>query len=125
MECVMRTHLQMKELQSAKIREIGHALRRAGYIALDEQARALGLPRSTAWTVLRATHKSSGLTGGVISRMLSAPDLPPSVREKLIEYISEKAAGLYGQCCGRRRKSLLALSDLVEGAAKASSLRRT
>ena len=118
----MRTHLQMKELQSAKIMEIGDALRRAGFIALDEQARALGLPRSTAWTVLRATHKSSGLTAGVIRRMLLAPDLPPAVREKLIEYISEKAAGFYGRCCGRRRKSLMALSGLVEDAAKASSI---
>src|SRR3954470_672060 len=122
MECTMRTHLQMKERQSAKIREIGGALRAAGYIALDEQARALGLPRSTAWTVLRATHKSSGLTAGVISRMLLAPDLPPTVREKLLEYIREKAAGLYGHCCGRRRKSLMALSDLVADAAKPSSI---
>src|SRR4051794_11830858 len=115
----MRTHLQMKELQSAKIREIGDALRAAGYVALDEQARALGLPRSTAWTVLRATHKGSGLTTGVISRILRAQDLPPTVRDKLIEYITEKAAGLYGHCCGRRQKSLVALSGSVTNDAKA------
>src|SRR3954447_15682274 len=107
---IMSTHLQMKELQSAKIREIGDALRAAGYLALDEQARALGLPRSTAWTLLRATHKGSGLTTSVISRMLLAQPLPPTVREKLVEYLSEKAGGLYGHCCAGRRKSLVALT---------------
>ena len=32
----------------------------------------------------------------VISRMLSAPRLPPVVRTKILEYVREKTDGLYG-----------------------------
>ena len=63
----------VKARQSAKIREIGAALVAMGYRALDEQARALGLGRSTAWTILQANHKNSGLSATVIIRMLAAP----------------------------------------------------
>lgn len=86
----------VKARQSAKIREIGAALVAMGYLALDEQARALGLGRSTAWTILQANHKNSGLSATVIIRMLAAPKLPPLVRAIILEYVDEKVAGLYG-----------------------------
>jgi hypothetical protein len=86
----------VKAGQSSKIREIGDALIALGYLALDEQARALGLARSTAWTILQANHKSSGLSATVINRMLAAPHLPPLVRAILLEYVDERVAGLYG-----------------------------
>ena len=54
------------------------------------------LARSTAWTILQANHKSSGLSATVINRMLTAPQLPPLVRAIILEYIDEKVAGLYG-----------------------------
>ena len=101
---------EMKARQCAKIREIGEALCAAGFVTLDKQADALGLCRSTAWTVLRADHKASGLSAAVIERMLAAPKLPEAVREKLQEYVAEKSAGLYGHCANRRRKFLAALS---------------
>jgi hypothetical protein len=86
----------VKARQASKIREIGDALIALGYLALDEQAKALGLARSTAWTILQANHKSSGLSATVINRMLAAPQLPPLVRAIIVEYIDEKVAGLYG-----------------------------
>jgi hypothetical protein len=52
----------MKARQAAKIRELGHALVDAGFLTLDEQSKALGLARSTTWTILRASHKGSGLS---------------------------------------------------------------
>ena len=108
---------EMKTRQCAKIREIGEALCAAGYVTLDKRAEALGLARSTAWTVLRAGHKASGLSAAVIERMLAAPKLPDVVREKLLEYIAEKSAGLYGHGHKLRRRFLTALSaDIVRAA---------
>ena len=67
----------------------------AGFWSLDQQSKVLGLPRSTSWTILRGTHKK-GLSAAVIKRILSAPELPSVVKNHLIEYVREKAAGLYG-----------------------------
>jgi hypothetical protein len=105
-----RENREMKARQCAKIREIGEALCAAGYVTLDKQAEALGPCRSTAWTVLQADHKASGLSAAVLQRMLAAPKLPNAVREKLLEYLAEKSAGLYGHCASQRRRFLAALS---------------
>ena len=86
----------LKARQSAKIRQLGEALVAAGYHGLDDQARVLGLSRSTTWTILKASHKSSGLSAAIINRMLASPQLPSSVKLKIFEYIEEKSAGLYG-----------------------------
>jgi len=94
----------MKARQSAKIRSIGKALADAGYLSLDQQAKVLGLHRSTAWTILKANHKSSGLSAVVINRMLAAPGLPLAARARILEYIEEKTAGLYGDNKLRLRK---------------------
>ena len=86
----------MTPRQSSKIREIADSLVAAGLVSLDEQARALGLSRSTTWTLLKANHKASGLSAAVIKRMLASALLPLVVRGKIVEYIEEKAAGMYG-----------------------------
>jgi hypothetical protein len=88
--------VEAKARQANKIRELKSALIDAGLIALDEQAQALGLSRSTAWSILTSAHKTSGISATTISRMLSAPDLPPLVRSKILEYVEEKTDGLYG-----------------------------
>jgi hypothetical protein len=103
----------MKSRQSAKIKEIGDVLRAAGYVTLDKQADVLGLCRSTAWTVLQADHKTSGLTPAVLNCILAAPNLPPAVRSKVLEYIAEKSAGLYGHSGQQLRRFLPALSGRV------------
>jgi hypothetical protein len=85
-----------KARQGARIKEFGAALTASGLFTLDEQARALGLSRSTAWVILKANHKASGLTAATINRMLSSPELPPSARATILTYVEEKLAGLYG-----------------------------
>jgi hypothetical protein len=85
-----------KARQTAKTREIVEALVTAGYDTLDSQAAALGLSRSTTWTIIKATHKSSGLSVKTLKRMLSAPGLHPLVRRKILEYIEERNDGRYG-----------------------------
>jgi hypothetical protein len=91
-----RSAAEMKARQTSKIRELGDALVTSGLRTLDEQARALGLPRSTTWTLLVSNHKASGLSATVINRMLAAAQLPPLVRARIFEYVDEKTAGLYG-----------------------------
>jgi len=86
----------MKARQTSKIKELGDALIASGISTLDEQAKALGVPRSTAWTILRADHKTSGLSATVINRMLAAAHLPALVRATILEYVDEKVAGRYG-----------------------------
>ena len=96
--------------QSSKIRELAEAVKSAGFLTLDEQAKALGLSRSTAWTIRKASHKASGLSASIINRMLAAPELPSHARTKILEYVEEKAAGLYGGSRSQRRKFAARLS---------------
>jgi hypothetical protein len=63
----------MNSFQSNKFKEIGEALIVSGLVTIDQQAEALGLSRSTAWTILRGKHKRSGLSASVINQMLIAP----------------------------------------------------
>jgi hypothetical protein len=55
-----------------------------------KQAEALGLPCSTTWTILRATHKSSGLSAAIIKKNLASPTPRPNVRARILGYASEK-----------------------------------
>ena len=84
------------DLQSKKIREVAEALIAAGYVGLDEQASALGLPRSTAWTILNTKHKNSGLSASVVGKILAQPHLPERVRRKLLEYVEQRSSGAFG-----------------------------
>ena len=93
-----------RAVQSSKIRELKDVLVASGYVALDEQADALGLCRSTAWTIIRGAHKNSGLSVSVINRMLACPRLPAPVRAKLVEYVCEKLAGRYGHSPAQLRR---------------------
>jgi hypothetical protein len=88
--------LESKRRQSAKLREIAAALKADGFIGLDAQATALGLSRSTAWTILSGSHKSSGLSATTLNRMLASPLLGERARVKILEYIADKRAGHYG-----------------------------
>ena len=55
-----------KARQANKISEIRAALIDAGLLGLDEQARALGLHRSTTWAILTGTHKATGISAGIV-----------------------------------------------------------
>ncbi len=95
---------QTKARQSAKIKEIADTLESVGYRTLDEQARALGLCRSTTWTLVHTAHKASGLSAHLINSMLASPELPAPVREKIIEYLEERLTGAYGHTPPQCRK---------------------
>jgi hypothetical protein len=82
--------------QRKKIEEICKTLVACRIIGLDDQAQALGLSRSTTWTLLRGVHKCSGLSAATVNKILSAPRLPPRVRLKVLQYVAEKIAGKYG-----------------------------
>jgi hypothetical protein len=97
--------------QQCKIAEIGQALALAGIQTLDKQAEALGLRRSTTWTILRAAHKNSGLSARIIKKMLVSPALPPTARARILEYAQEKASGQYGHKEARRRRFSAQLCD--------------
>jgi len=100
----------LKVKQAVKIQEIGAALVASGIAGLDNQASALGLSRSTTWTILKGNHKASGLSATVVNRILAAPKLPALVRAKVLEYVADKAAGRYGHGDVLRRKFVNSLS---------------
>lgn len=95
--------LAMKARQCAKIAELREILWQGGYRTLDRQATALGLSRSTAWAILQASHKSSGLSGSIIKRMSQSPELPPAARRWIEDYVAQKLAGKYGHSQRRLR----------------------
>src|SRR5712671_875775 len=64
----------VKGRQARKISELADTLVLAGFVSLDEQANALGLARSTTWTILKAKHKNYGLSAALIKRVLAKPD---------------------------------------------------
>jgi hypothetical protein len=115
-----RSAAEMKARQTSKIRELGDALVTSGLRTLDEQARALGLPRSTTWTLLASNHKASGLSATVINRMLAAAQVPLLVRARILEYLDEKIAGLYGHSKIQLRRfgARLAPESVVHSQAK-------
>jgi hypothetical protein len=107
-----------KARQATRINELGAALAASGLVALDEQARALGLSRSTAWAVLKANHKASGLTVPTINQMLSSRELPANVRFTILKYVEEKLAGLYGH----NKKQLRQFAARVDPSIRGHSL---
>lgn len=90
------TQREMKLQQCAKIADLRQALLSAGCCSLNAQSAALGLSRSTSWIVLKGGHKSSGLTGSIVRRMLESPQLPAAARLVIEQYVAQKMAGAYG-----------------------------
>ena len=103
-------HAKAKTRQSHAIRQLSNALAEAGFVTVDEQAKVLGLCRSTMWTIAKGNHKGSGLSATTINRALAAPHLPALVRAKFLAYVEEKAAGRYGHGKTQRRKFIAQLS---------------
>jgi hypothetical protein len=73
-----------------KIQDIIDALTSSGYTSLDDQARALGVPRATVWTIRQSKHKLGRLSDKTIERILANPDTPPVVLDAMQEYVLEK-----------------------------------
>jgi len=83
-------HLNYK----TKIQDISDALTSSGYLSLDAQAQALGVCRSTTWTIVRATHKINRLSAKITRQMLSNPNLPPAVRLVVEQYEFERSENI-------------------------------
>ena len=83
-------HLKCK----TKIQDISDALTSAGYLSLNAQAEALGVCRSTAWTIVRAKHKLDRLSAKTTNQMLSNPSLPATVRSLVEKYVLERSDNL-------------------------------
>ena len=62
------------------LQRLAAALAAVGYDTLDEQAKALGIHRSTAWTIVKCKHKLGRLNITTRQKMLNNPHLPPGVR---------------------------------------------
>ena len=73
------------------LQHISRALIGSGYTSLNQQAKALGLNRSTAWTIVKAKHKLGRLSTKTTTRILANPELPPSVRSVVQKYLAERS----------------------------------
>jgi hypothetical protein len=104
-----------KAKQSDKIAELRQVLIDAGFVALDDQAVALGIWRSTAWAILRRKHKPSGLSAMTIKRMWHSPHLPTPARRVIQEYIEQKCAGEFGHSKPRIRLFRAQLGKMLRG----------
>ena len=75
------------------LQQIREALVQSGYTKLDQQAKALGVHRSTAWTIIKTRHKLGRLSAKTTQRILANPDTPPSVRSVIQKYLAERSFG--------------------------------
>jgi len=73
------------------LQQIREALIKSGYSKLDQQAKALGVRRSTAWTIVKAKHKLGRLNAKTTKCILANPDAPPSVRAIIAKYLAERS----------------------------------
>ena len=60
---------------------------------MDDQAKALGVHRSTAWTIVKTKHKLGYLNAKTTERMLANSELPPRVRAVVQRYLAERRIG--------------------------------
>jgi hypothetical protein len=74
------------------IQHISEALIASGYTSLDRQAKALGVNRSTAWTIIKTKHKLGRLSAKTTKRILANPETPPPVRAVVQQYLAERPA---------------------------------
>jgi hypothetical protein len=92
---------------SMELERISEALVLSGYTSLDEQAKALGLGRSTAWTITTNKHKLGRLSAKTIDRILHNPQTPPAVRVVVQQYLAKRSDAVL-----RKRKRQLTPSKL-------------
>jgi hypothetical protein len=86
----LRMHGSRTRIYSIELQRISEALISSGCSTLDKQAKALGLRRSTAWTIIRNKHKLGRLSAKTIGRILKNPETPPNVRTVIQEYVAER-----------------------------------
>jgi hypothetical protein len=102
----------LRAKQAETFRALRQALIANGIGSINEQARVLCLPRSTAWFVLQSNHKWRGLNAAQVMRMLRSPCLPDDVRRVVIRYVHERAQGAYGHTEVMRQRFVARLEKL-------------
>lgn len=108
----VRDLAEQRGRHAAKLNEIAEALVAAGFRTVDEQAKELGLPRSTTWAIVKGKHKYSGLSSATIKQLLANSHLNPLVRHKIIEYVKERCVGIYGDDKKRLYRFVSRLSEI-------------
>jgi plasmid maintenance system antidote protein VapI len=78
-------------IYSIELGRISQALISSGYTSLDEQARALGVHRSTAWMIIKNKHKLGRLSAKTIDRILGNPQTPLAVRMVVQQYVTKRS----------------------------------
>ena len=81
----------MRRNNTNRIQDITAALIASGYTSLDKQATALGISRSTAWTIVKTKHKLGRLSAKTTKHILANPELPPNVRAAIQRYLAERS----------------------------------
>jgi len=74
------------------LHHISRTLIACGYTSLDQQAKALGVHRSTAWTIIKTKHKRGRLSAKTTSRILANPETPPPVRDVVRQYVAARSS---------------------------------
>src|SRR5262245_41450550 len=82
----------MRGDRSIELDRISEMLISAGYISLDEQAKALGLGRSTAWVIVAKKYKVGRLNAKTIDRILKNTQTPPAVRLLVEQYVANRVS---------------------------------
>ena len=72
------------------IQLLADALIKDGFHSLDEQAKALGLNRSTVWTIMKRKHKLGRLNTKTARRILANRRTPLSVQAIIRRMLSTK-----------------------------------
>ena len=83
---------------------IAKALVRSGFTSLDDQAAALGLPRSTAWTIVSGKHKRGRLHANTTMKLLANPSLPLQVRAAVEAYATSVDLFVISRTARRNRR---------------------
>jgi hypothetical protein len=102
--------MMLKARQLLKILEINKTLEACHVYSLDHKAAVLGLSRSTAYTLVCAQHKSTGISAKILAQMLKSSELPLPVRAAIEDYAREKASGVYGNSKRQQRQFSLRLA---------------
>ena len=88
--CLTEIASSRRRKYTTHIEDIADALVAAGYTTLDKQAKALGIHRATAWTIIKNRHKLDRLNTNTTKRILANRELPQCVRDVLQRYVAER-----------------------------------
>jgi hypothetical protein len=90
----VRAHLGAAARQANRLQQLATAINATGD-SLAARAAAVGLGRSTVWTLLNPQHEGYGPSARLVRIILRKRDLDPRVRAALIDYARDAAEGAF------------------------------